>query len=238
MSILRNIRHDVSLHNFTVYAQWASFSAIVVCWLRGAWFLILEFPHHRWTQFSYFTNALQVLNVFLFPIAPAAVIMPYMSKYNYYFLWVGLSWWYLLPFAWLFTNKINAELGIYIVLYSLVDMIVFRLTVIIMTPQKRLCTFLFHVAFTLWSSLWIGEPQLVWFGTLSRKGFIIRPHFEWPVVLAALATILYWVAHLRGDDIVYSKTLGGPGIKPMSLTLHSSEPEYNAIVDEGRIQLT
>lgn len=67
---------------------------------------------------------------------------------------------------------------------------------------------------------------------------MVKPRFVWPMVLAAVAAVLYTVAMVKGRDLVLSRTLGGPGIEPMSLTLHSSEPEYNTITNEGRIQLT
>ena len=100
-------------------------------------------------------------------------------------------------------------------------------------------TFLFHIVFTIWISLWVGNIRSS--KLLFGAGLLLpvaRPHFEWAMLLAALATLLYFVALLKGHKIVFSRTLGGPGIEPMSLILHSLEPEYNAITDEGRIQLT
>ena len=179
--------------------------------------------------------------------------MPYLSKYDRYFFWLGMSWWYLLPFACFFTStyfewsmKSTFDLAFDATTYLLADFYLFvltrtssllRLTRISIAPNSLLSPVLFHLAFTIWTSLWVGNIR---FFRISARlpPALVKPHFEWPMVLAAIATVLYFLAFQKGHQTVFSRTLGGPGIEPMSLILHSSEPEYNAITDEGRIQLT
>lgn len=238
----------------------ASLIAVIGCWLRGFAIMMSLFESYRGVPFSYF--AMLLLNMLwvllspkegqdigqlltsaysLFPVAPVAAIVP--SEHSHYFLWLGLAWWYLLPFAFLSTKIITCGDRVYgvfyILSYVIVDVMLLMLTVLITTAHKRLGTLLFHFGFTFWISLWVGKLHSDQFFPFPDGGaIVIWPHFEWPMVFAALATILYFMALLRGDDIVFSRTLGGPGIQPISLNLHSSEPEYNAITDEGRIRLT
>jgi hypothetical protein len=194
---------------------------------------------------------IRTLNIFLFPVGPVAVVIPYLSKYNRHFFWLGMIWWYLLPFAYFTTfNLLNVGLtwgaipyavaaGQYLMADAFLAILTIKLNITLSTGTL----FGFHLAFTIWTSLWVGNIRFFnkWSGQLFPEPFfvgLVRPHFEWAVVLAALATLLYLVALQQGHKVVFSKTLGGPGIEPMSLTLYSSEPEYNAITDEGRIQLT
>lgn len=165
--------------------------------------------------------------------------MPYLSKYNRYLFWTGLAWWFLLPFGWIFTiintRSITIDLGFPLVLALMADVLLFMFTApLAAAPHKPQCVFWFHCGFTFWSSLWVGRPQLF---RLGIDRLFVRPHFEWTTVFACLTSILYLAAVWKGDNIVLSKTLGGPGVEPMSLTLHNSEPEYNTITDEGRIRL-
>jgi hypothetical protein len=155
-----------------------------------------------------------------------------------------MIWWYLLPVAYFFTTINLLKVGLtwraipYAIAagrYLMADVLLAFLMIKLNITLSTGTLFGFHLAFTIWTSLWVGNTR-----SFSNKwpGQLVRPYFEWAVVLAALATLLYLVALQQGHKVVFSKTLGGPGIEPMSLTLYSSEPEYNAITDEGRIQLT
>jgi len=251
MRLLLHINHDVRLRNLTVYAQWVSLSAIIACWIREVLWLVVYIHFYinayknRHTPKSSVFLTIQILNILLFPVGPVAVIMPYLSKYSRNFFWLGIIWWYFFPLVYLSTNLTpfsgkRPEATFEILLYCLYPMASFTSLNLVLNRSRvdsasnTINTFLFHIAFTIWISLWVGNIQS------SKISFlpVVRPHFEWAMVLAALATLLYFVALLKGHKIVLSRTLGGPGIEPMSLILHSSELEYNAITDEGRIQLT
>jgi hypothetical protein len=120
---------------------------------------------------------------------------------------------------------------VYVGWYVILDITFLLLTVFITTSHKRLCTFLFHLGFTFWISLWVGEfgfKRLFAFGDGGVE--VIWPHFEWPLVFAALAAILHLVALLKGDDIVLSRTLGGE-------IEHGSEVERSALMNDERSPL-
>lgn len=173
--------------------------------------------------------------------------MPYLSKYNRYFFWLGVTWWFAIPFLCPLATTYVGNWGLAAKslgpFYLVVDLFLLILIAFHVSPKPGPRSFgtnpfFLHLTFTIWTSLYVGNMRFFQIIPSPPPPGMARPHFEWAMVLAAIATVLYLMAYIKGHNVVYSRTLGGPGIEPLSLTLRSSEPLYNTIMDEGRIQLT
>ncbi|KAF2808587.1 uncharacterized protein BDZ99DRAFT_58825 [Mytilinidion resinicola] len=243
MDLLSRIRHDVRLRNLTVYAQWLSLSAILVCCIANIWLLVntmlfwIHYPQRPLPSVWHARPIVQTLNVIFFPIAPIAVIMPYLSKYHRFWFTLGVIWWCIQPVYYSFVLPFKNDLGNIMMSAQYCFFLIF-LAVLPCAPLLKDTyssnRFIFHIGFTISISFWVGRISFWIPGSILP--LLVRPHFEWAAVPAGLAAVLYFIAARKGHGLVFSRTLGGPGVEPMSLALPSLEPEYSAI-SNGRIRL-
>lgn len=71
-----------------------------------------------------------------------------------------------------------------------------------------------------------------------KLGNRVWPHFEVAQIFSVSSSLLYGVAWWLGQEYIFSRTLGGPGVEHMALYLSGQEPHYDPIdEEEGRIRL-
>ncbi|OTA90542.1 hypothetical protein M434DRAFT_367293 [Hypoxylon sp. CO27-5] len=87
----------------------------------------------------------------------------------------------------------------------------------------------------------IDTPRHVWH-TLFYSQFLCQSrifcYFELAAVFSALASLAYWIALWTGQEYVFSRTLGGPGVECMTFIRPGRVSQNDAIgLEEGRIRL-
>ncbi|KAI1380402.1 hypothetical protein F4677DRAFT_406750 [Hypoxylon crocopeplum] len=242
MDIRSNIRKDLALRNATVYGQWLCVLGAISCVLmRISW--AIEFGLSEKTA-----TAIRLVDAIFFPLCALSVELHafrWRRMLGISFLWclgrtaldLKTTWdedgaeflrTGVMPPSWRSIARGLAELAMFFWL-------LFPLSKREGVYSVRIRA-LFHTAFT---AAFIFGARGLPFVPPDSKLWPAALRFEPAEVFSGLASLMYWVALCTGQDYVFSRTLGGPGVEMMTLLMDGQAPEYDFLGQaEGRIMLS
>ncbi|KAI1095571.1 hypothetical protein F5B19DRAFT_440027 [Rostrohypoxylon terebratum] len=268
MNVFSNIWKDGRLLNATVYAQWlcvisaVSFIAIRICWLITADYparypekwgilvmvgdmiffplvsLTVELSHIIRPRFPAYIGIIYCLvrmfTSFITNIVDAARTSSTDPSGPFIFLGVArmLACYYFLTLPYIPCRKtaFNPEERAVPNMESLPVRTCFHLAYVLVLPYAaRPLPFaprLFQYA--------VPRPWTL--HALARYGF--PAYYEPAVLFSALASLAYWMALALGQEYVFSRTLGGPGVERLTFVRPGRVQTVDSIgLEEGRIRL-
>ncbi|KAI1102045.1 hypothetical protein F4804DRAFT_279054 [Jackrogersella minutella] len=86
----------------------------------------------------------------------------------------------------------------------------------------------------LGQGMWLRLGDIGW-----ASPFKMQSYSEPATLFSALTAVAYWIAVLAGQELVYSRVLGGPGVEVMTFIRSGYALGVESIgLEEGRIRLT
>ncbi|OTB09502.1 hypothetical protein M426DRAFT_316046 [Hypoxylon sp. CI-4A] len=251
------------------FAMLSAVSIVVMRCIWIIWELRNGFPDDTYTKLLLALQCgVRVLDMLLFPLAPISMEMPTAYRWRYIFL-VSIIWSFGRVFMDLvtsmgmhpseFVDTGNNDVDMFLMITS-----VFRFPLIflgLVMPFKPTSAqqgwaqpgtvFSLHARawyyLTYTATLFFGArgrpfpppDNLVLHWTL-RHPIRLRIPFELADVFSFSASMAYFVALWLGQEYVFSRTLGGPGVERMTFFRPGQVPQDDSIgfEDEGRIRLT
>lgn len=266
MNIFSNIWKDARLLNATVYAQWLSvLSAMTYIVMRIGWLITADYPAHDSEKWGIL---LIVADMIFFPLLSLTVELSHIIRWRLPayigilyclirmftgfisstvdpsratnpsgpFIFLGMARmilsYYFLMLPYIPQRKTAFDLQERAVrnIESLPVRACFQLAYVLILPYASRpldsATRLFrHASPGLWH-IWV----------LARYGLPV--YFEPAVLFSGLASLAYWVALALGQEYVFSRTLGGPGVERLTFIRPGRVQTVDSIgLEEGRIRL-